>query len=257
MKERILLEGPQGSGKSTQLLNVARWLAEYDIPMYIIDLEDKIEAMLRYEDDPGNISMYVTFEWDDEKHSDETFVGVVNDIVGQASPGDWIAIDRADLAWAMVQRWYTRQKYNEELADRMLKRSKAMKKSSMFTPRFDQGAWQVVNEAYESKIIDILYRSRCNVVFTTGIKGLSDDNPLDIGRLGVLPRGQKEIGHQPHSLFLLGQRKEGGESVWTISTDKDLKGRVYFDGDELNDFALEYLALYYDPEEKPSGGKRK
>ena len=83
---------------------------------------------------------------------------------------------------------------------------------------------------------------------TTGIKGLDENNPSDIGRLGVLPRGQKEIGHQPHSVFLLYQRKVGRNTSWLISTDKDLKKREYFEKEELVDFSIQYLSLYYSPE---------
>ena len=250
MKERILLMGPPGSGKSYQLLKVAQYLNEIGTPIYTMDLEDKLEATLSgLGGIPSNMHLYVTFDWD--KKTDKDYVGgvkqTIEDITNKAKPGEWIAIDRADLMWPMVQRWFTQKKYDEELADRMMQKSMDMKKASMFIPRFDQGSWQVINEQYESQILNILYKSRCNILLTTGIRGIGEENPLDIGRLGVLPRGQKELGHQPHSVFLLGQQKTGRVLTWKITTAKDIPNRVVFDNDELMDFALQYVALYYDP----------
>lgn len=243
--------GPPGVGKSEQLLNVAAYLENDGIPMYIMDLEDKLEAMLINRDNqPKNIELYITFAWDEAQSSNSSggIKQVTERIINKVKPGDWIGIDRVDLAWPTVQRWFTQQKYNETLAEKMMEKSKQMSKSSMFVPRFDQGSWQVINEQYEEFILNILYRSRCNILVTTGIKKLDDSSSLDIGRLGVLPRGQKEIGHQPHSLFLLHQRKVGRDTSWRITTDKDLKKRDYFENEELVDFAIQYLSLYYTPE---------
>ena len=247
MFERILLMGPPGSGKSEQLLNVASYLEELGIPMYVIDLEDKIDAMLLNRDDPPqNMILYTTFNWDEPNKGG--LKQITNDIISKVKPGDWIGVDRVDLSWPMVQRWFTQEKYNESLAEKLMDTSKQMTKKSMFIPRFDQGSWQVINEQYEEFINKILYLSRCNILLTSGIKGLDENSPLDIGRLGVLPRGQKELGHQPHSLFLLFQTKGGGGRAWRISTDKDLKKREYFEREELYDFSLQYLSVYYNKE---------
>lgn len=125
----------------------------------------------------------------------------------------------------------------------MMEVSKKMTKVSMFVPRFDQGSWQVINEQYESFMFGILYRMRANVLLTSGIKGLDENSPQDIfGNLGVLPRGQKELGHQPNSVFLLHQRKRGRGITWHVATAKDLPGREYYEGELLFDFAIQYLA---------------
>jgi len=248
VRERILLMGPPGSGKSLQIIKIALFLKENNIPIYVIDLEDKLEAtLLGMGGMPENMELHTAFEWD--KQPEEGVKQVVTSIVSKVKPGDWIGVDRADLLWPMVQRWFTQRKYDEELADRMMQKSMEMKKSSMFIPRFDQGSWQVINEQYETQILNILYKSRCNIVLTAGIRGITEDNPLDIGRLGVLPRGQKELGHQPHSVFLLGQEKgrRGQDSNWIITTDKDLPGREYFEREAIYDFGFQYLENYYTP----------
>ena len=257
MREKILLMGPPGSGKSHQAVKVVKLLEDYNVPVFIIDLEDKMGAMLEAMGAmPKNLLLYKAFEWTEEeaKDSDGGLLEVMTSIEKESNPGDWIIVDRVDLTWNMVQRWFVREKFKMDLASKMVEKSKSMTKGSMFMPVFDQGSWQVINENYEGFIHRLLYRSRCNILVTTGIKGADQSSPVDIyGNLGVLPRGQKEIGHQPHSVFLLGMRSEYDANTrkynltWNITTGKDLPGRDYFDKEELDDFAIEYLALHYNP----------
>jgi len=248
MKERLLLMGPPGSGKSKQLLNCAAYLnQEYGVIPEVIDLEDKMEAMVKNMVSPPDITLYNPIEWDSD---DAEFPGLNqcrDKVVNRVKRGDWIMLDRIDLAWPWVQRWFTQEKHKETLAQLMMDNSKKMSRPSMFTPTQDQGSWQVINEQYEDMINSLLYRSRCNIIMTTGIRGVDDNSPLDIGRLGILPRGQKELGHQPHSTLLLHQDRQDRKNPWRISTDKDLELREYYDNESIVDFGWEYLALYFDP----------
>lgn len=242
MFERTLIMGGPNTGKTFQILKIYEALLDLGVDYHIIDLEDKLEAAVISLELPMPKNFNICLTWEEYKEAIDNLT---------IKPSSWILVDRHDLSWNMVQRWFTQQKYEEELADKMLKASKDMKaKTSRFIPRFDQGSWQVINEQHEEFMNKILYLSRCNVLLTSGIKGLDENSPLDIGRFGVLPRGQKELGHQPHSLFLLFQAKEGREVAWKISTDKDLKKRTYFERNDLTDFAIQYLSLYYTPEKK-------
>ena len=234
--------GSPGSGKTYQMVKCAEAICkEGKHKVYAVDLEDKLEGMLI---GTGNLNL-VNFKWW-KAFSWEELKVIREELEKLVQPGDWLMIDRADLPWPAVQRWYTQQKYNEELADVMMKKAMAIKNSFMVAPRFDQGSWQVINEQYDSFMGFILYRSRANVLLTTGIKAASEDTPLDTyGSLGVLPRGQKELGHQPHSVFLLNQERQGKGTAWKITTAKDLPNRTYFDHEDLFDFSVQYLALYY------------
>ena len=258
MKERVLLMGAPGSGKTYQMVKVILYLEELGVPVHVIDLEDKMEPMVigLAGKIPSNMTLYTAFSWEELKvgYADKTNTwhkSVLSEIEEKVNPGEWIAIDRVDLSWPMVQRWFTQQKYDEDLAERLMEKSKEMKKPSMFIPRFDQGSWQVINEQYESFMLSVLYKNRCNVILTAGIAAPGESDPRHLhSSLGVLPRGQKELGHQPHSVFLLRQQKRGRDYTWEISTwgDKDIIGRKRFEQDELLDFSLQYLGDYYQPE---------
>lgn len=250
--------GSPGTGKTTQLVNIARMLEEHDKPLYVIDCEDKLSPMLNSlpsADAPDNIQMRVAYEWNNENENESEgegtgFKQAVDWLEQVTSPGDWIAVDRMDLAWSFVQRWYAEYKYNEDLAEMLAKRGASMKKSSMFVPSFDGGAWQVIKAQYEWQALKLLYRLRCNVVFTSGIKVVEGDdksaaaNAELFGNLGLLPRGEKEIGHQPLSVFLLTQKRTGQKMSWRITTGKDLPGRDYFDHEKVTDFSVQYVEKY-------------
>ena len=227
--------GPPNSGKSYQLLKIYLALQELKKKMFLVDLEDKLEATMIGLKVPVPKDLYIPLTWEEYRET-------VDDILTKAKEGDWIGVDRVDLTWPMDQRSFSQQKYKKELADRLLEKSKALTKPSMFTPRFDKGDWQPINEAYDSTMLKLLYRSRCNIVMTAGIRGIEDDNPLDVfGHLGVAPRGQKELAHQPHSAFLLHLKVQNKELSWLISTGKDLPGRELFDSNLLFDIWLQYL----------------
>lgn len=249
MKERMLFMGAPGTGKTLQVVNIASFIEEeYGLPMYYIDLEDKASAMLEnMKGGPSNIELRVAFDWDNENTGGlKQHVDWLESVV---KPGDWVCVDRMDLAWAYVQRWFTELKYKETMADRLASTSVNMKKGSMFIPRFDGGAWQVINEQYEWMMLRILFRMRANVIMTSGIKaGDEGSSPLDVyGNLGVIPRGQKELGHQPHSVFLFTQRRVNSKMAWRVSTGKDLPNRVWFDNEPLTDFSVMYVEKYFKP----------
>lgn len=237
MTERILLMGGPGSGKSHQLVNICKAVSPSE--MWVLDLEDKLRPSLESSGGvPPNMHLEFAYQWEEIRKVVEGWKEAVK-------PGHWVAVDRMDLTWPAVQRWYTQQKYNEELADRLLHSAQSMKGSTMQIPRFDQGAWQVINAQYEYVMLILLYGLRANVLLTSGVRAVGDDaSPYEaIGGLYVLPRGQKELAHQPHSVLLLTTKREdrhGGDLQWHVSTAKDLPGREYFEKERLYDLSIQY-----------------
>ena len=240
MFERTLIMGGPNTGKTFQILKIYEALLDLGVDYHIIDLEDKLEAAVISLELPMPKNFNICLTWEEYKEAIDNLT---------IKPSSWILVDRHDLSWNMVQRWFTQQKYEEELADKMLKASKDMKaKTSRFIPRFDQGSWQVINEAYESLMLKLLYRFRCNIVLTAGIRGAEENNPLDIfSHIGVAPRGQKDLPHQPHSIFLLRYNRKGEDKSWAITTAKDLKNRVWYNNEPLFDFYGQYVSEYWKP----------
>jgi len=249
-REKIILMGGPGTGKTTQLVNVANYV--YPVPVFAVDCEDKMLAYVECLDDsPENLTIFPVLDWDVSKNPDdpEDYGGirqVTAEIERLVKPNEWIFIDRCDNLWSMVQRWFTKGKYGRDLSDVLMSSSKRLKgKSSMFTPSMDQGEWQVINEQYENVFGRLFYRTKCNVIITTGIKDKDESTIGDTyGSLDCAPRGQKDIGHQPNSSFQLMEKRAGSAFKWYIGTGKDLPNRVLMNKMELDDFAIDYLSLY-------------
>lgn len=248
VRERTLFMGGPGTGKTTTMLKVGEYFHnELKRQIFAIDLEDKMEATCEgeYGKIPPWLKLNVAVEGKTQQW--EKLREISNNIINLAHPGDCILFDRIDISWVAVRRWYSQQKFKIDLAERMLDSSKALgKKSTMFTPEFDQGGWEVINENYSSVVLKLLYGADCNIFMTSGIMDASTAS-MDVFSIGIKPRGQPDLGHQPHNAFLLHQhrekQKEGSSKTdWLVTTAKDIKGRPTFDSQSI-DFVSQYLDL--------------
>ena len=245
MREKILLMGGPGTGKTHQLMETCRWVEERGKEFWVLDMEDKVNTfLLGPEDTPKNLRLSVALNWEEVR-------ALIDDWKTKIKPGNWVAVDRVDILWPMVQRWYVQERYKEELADRMLKSAKAITGSAMMIPRFAEGAWQVINEHYDYVIFNLLYGFRCHVLLTAGVRAPQDDvSPYEVfSNVGVAPRGQKELPHQPNTALLLSNKTERDRignvtRSWYYTTAKDIKGREYVDQEMLLDFTVQYLERY-------------
>lgn len=247
MHERILLMGGPGTGKTHHIVSVCNWLAESGKEMWVLDLEDKMEAFLHNQGGiPKNMHLAIALSWEEIR-------GVIDSWTGKIKENNWVVVDRVDLSWSMAQHWYSQQRFNEELADRLLRSAKSVTGSAMMIPRFPEGAWQVINMNYDYFISRIMYLFRCHVLLTAGVSAPREEGPHPFetfSSVGVTPRGQKELAHQPNTVFLLSsvvERNRQGNVTsrsWNYTTAKDLPGREYVDNEPLLDFSIQYLERY-------------
>ena len=240
--ERDLLIGGPSTGKTHQLICLARWLEDKGKEMWLMDCEDKVAIMLGcMEDPPTNIHLSVAVNWDEIKAALDRWEKEVK-------PRSVVAVDRIDLWWRDVQHWYSQKRYEEELADRMVSTVSAIKKRIMYAPRFERGDWSPINEQYNTAMWKLLYGFRSHVVMTAGVRGVGSDevSPFEVfGHLGITPRGQNELAHQPNTAFLLRVEKVNRELIWRITTAKPISGRPVFEDEVLFDWAQQYCDIFW------------
>lgn len=256
VRERILVTGVAGSGKSYQWLILARALKKTGAKFRCIDTDDAIPFMLETQfqdlkpENGGNVFVRLALDWPQYK---EALAWIKKEpIQGK----DWVVLDLADNAWSTVQRHFVTNVFGEDSGDYFLQIRKEVqqrggvgKDGKAVTSIVREGLdgwkdWSVINKLYDDWILPLVYRTPCNFYAATKVqelmRGEKDPEVLALyGSLKIRPSGQKNLGHQVHTIFLL----KPGKDNWTITTLKDRGNRGYFKNVNLTSLYKQYLVV--------------
>lgn len=239
--ERILVYGNPGSGKSHQFLRIADFVKP--AACYVLDSDDAYPRLLETEfKHLDNVIVYpVGNDW-------EEWAKAIRDVIGRAREGDWVSVDRADVAWEAVQEYYVQKVFGEEMGDYFLQARiefeqlrKGTNKKNMVVLEGDKD-WQVINKVYKQdwlKLVSPAFPAHLYVVTSASKIEKRDEEIIQetYGWLGAKPSGQKHLPYQMHTVFLFNCR---GQREWEITTVKD-RGRKYFDRQKLISLPHQYL----------------
>lgn len=233
-RERILSYGPEGGGKTTAWLSIAKWAEATgsDAQFYVLDTDYAVEHMIESPEWPSDrIHVWNAIEW-------EEYDAAIDEILPKLRRQDWVVSDFVGTAWEAVQDWYVRKIYHTNIDDFFME-ARANAKSG--NPLDGWKDWSVINRVYKSWINKVVFRNDAQVFLTAQGEGVRDTDSRQLkatfGRVGIRPRAQKQIGHQAHSILLM-QALRPNEP--TITTVKD-RGRVSLDSHRFSDFTLDYL----------------
>lgn len=276
IRERILTMGITGSGKSLQWLKIADALLPTKARFRCLDTDNDIPYMLETQfpqllpRNGGNVYVHGAIDWPDYKlgvawlqrkpiskdHLDLLTPDIRSDLSVPLKDNDWAVVDMADNAWDIVQRYFTSEVFGEDLGDYFLQMRKLIQQrggkdrfgkaaTSVAPEAFDGWKdWSVINKLYFDWIYPIVYRIPCHVYVATRPERIDrsekDAEILTLfGDFGIRPAGQKKLGGQMHTIFLL----IPGTDKWYISTVKDRAGRPYFKKTPLVSLYTQYLAV--------------
>lgn len=234
-RERILVYGPWGSGKTTGWLNIALWAQRTGSPsrFYALDSDNALEAML---DGPTygpltNVEHRAIWEWPE-------FVEATNRYATVMSPDDWLIVDFATHAWDAVQEWYVNQMFKSDMADYFLEMRKLGKGDKALDGWKD---YSVINMHYKRWMNAILHTAPGHKYLTAQVDKIGDKDDqstrAQYSAVGLKPKGQKALGHVPHTV-LLAQSLRPGEVYMTTVKDRE---REPFEGLRVTEFAIDYL----------------
>lgn len=234
--ERILAMGPFGAGKSTGWLRIADWAQKTDSPahFYVLDSEGSTKRMMNPSGSFGhltNVTVFNVWEWSQYERALDTALAA-------AKAEDWIVVDFISPAWDAVQEWYVDQIYESDMAEFFFEARKSMKGGNPLDGWKD---WSVINRVYKRWITKMLQECPAHVYWTANAEPIRDTDDKNLravfGAHGVRPKGQKHLGHQPHTVLLM-QPFAGGE--WYMTTIKD-RERPRLEGQKVSDFVIDFL----------------
>jgi phage terminase small subunit len=233
MRERILVFGPAGAGKSRAWLSIARHFPSKQF--YCIDSDDSIERMLMDEEFDGmtNVHVYNTTGWRESEQHLATIQGIIR-------PDDWIVADMLCSQWDFVQNFFVEQIFGKQKDEYFLEVRKTLKPgaSKMETLKgwID---WNVINALYQDWINSICYRMKSNVFLAAKGVSLGDKDEKEVvdllSHIGIKPEGEKRNMFRVHTVLMLRRDKDN----WIMSTVKD-RARRYVERLQVRDFALQY-----------------
>lgn len=246
LREKILLTGAYGTGKSHAWLSIARLSQKTGSPavFYCIDTDDAIERMLA-EGFPEleNVVVRRAYQWPEYEAAMEEFLAKARP-VSDEHPGDWIIVDMIDPAWDETQAHFVRQVFGKDPGDYFLAIRKQVKSGSLYQEAFDGWKdWPAINRVYFDWISPYVLRSGAHILATAQVEALDVQQEKDkttrllYGEYGVKPKGQKRLGHQFHTVLWLQQVRQGD---WRMTTIKD-RARKMLEGVPLKVFPIDYL----------------
>lgn len=251
-REKILLYGGFGSGKTYAALSVAKWAQKTgsDSHFYCLDTDDAIERML---DDPSfsdleNLDVHPATEWEDYL----SFLKVAK----AAKRRDWIIVDLFCKAWAAIQDHYIDQVFGSaesffiqaqaEMQARIdkakdLKLKKKLENLAQSSPLDGWRDWGTINRAYRYFTDRLFKATKANLICCAKGKALGDkesDGIRDLyGEFALKPAGQKDSGHDFHTVLFLKRTKTG---LYQLSTAKD-RSRTSLTAAKNKDLVKSYL----------------
>lgn len=246
LREKIVLIGAGGSGKSTAWLSIAWWAHQSgDVRnFWVMDTDDEAVLQVMDEDryqgmlleDGGHVSVSSVRTWADyQEFSDKA--------LANAKPGDWIVLDFVSHAWAAAQDGYLQDAVNKT-RDKALYEAgvEGLSGWDMFKTDFN---WNAINGAYFGFIKPILLRSRAHLFMTSEEEEIQDSRNMTpdakehVAQFGKWKAAgvQKKIPYQCRT-YLRVQRLARGRVLYTL---KD-RARQELNGDDMKpDFYQAYL----------------
>lgn len=241
-KERILVYGGAGTGKSSVTCNIARYMPD-DVTMHVLDLDysmayERLLAM-EYLDvwDRGTVQVHaVDAVWED-------FEAKFKELIDTADPTkDWITVDPATVTWQMVQAWWSKTVHGENIADHMaeLRKSAADLKEYNAMMANDM-TWPAINKQYQEKFYRMIHKWRGHIILVcepdTIRKDADADERSTYGYVGYKPQGQKTLPHVAATNIFF---DHPDRAKWRFTTVKD-RGRKLVEKQPITEFAQDYL----------------
>lgn len=244
-RERILVFGTAGTGKSTGILEVARKCPTDTFYVADSELTNYDRLLATAFTDLDNVQVTPVSEWTEWVE----FVAKTNSVMG---PDDWQVVDMMTPTWDAVQSWFIDQVHGVDIEEFFIEKRKAMQKirdaakPGQQTPKGfsaingEDGDWQVINKQM-FRLYNEMLKCPGHTYWCAEQDKIGKDDDKEVkaayGAYGIKPKGQKKLPHVPATSIWLTKSRVGN---WAMTTIKD-RGRVEVEDEPLENFARDYL----------------
>lgn len=237
-RERILLMGGWGTGKSTAAVDIITMARKThsDAIMYVVDTT--YEAARNFHEVEG-VEIYHVETWDE-------YLAAIKEIRGKGRPQDWLVVDRIDVVWDMAQAGYSEAAFGKEIDEWFVQFRKDGGAGHAFSG--DYGThWGTIKRMYGAFVTELMrfpghavVMAKAEPVMEPNREGKGGDSSEVrgvYGKYGVRPGGEKNLGFLFHTTLWLNEPRKG---EWTFTTIRD-RGRVQVVNKKMEGFTVSYL----------------
>ncbi len=260
-RERVVVFGPEATGKSLCALDIAAHLADGAV-LYVVDNDNAWDRMLEGGTlDGTKIGVLTEWRWDGARYVEHAAwavsggnvvvyhtggggwvanVAAIKAVSEVAGRDDWCCVDSGSALWDDVQAWFTETVFSTDLADYFLevrkKKAQADKEAKALGALDGWVDWPVINAQYKGNVMKFLVNPPCHLIVTAEqaevTKEDTDKETRTLYGADVKPRGQKRLGHNVQTVLRLRREQNGNHAVWTV---KDRGGREKLVREDVTD----------------------
>ena len=235
-RERILLFGGAGTGKSWSAMAMAQEVMKEGNNVYVIDNDFSWDRMTDELGDIGDGSMAI---WDVQPDDWEAMLKALESTSG-ASRDDLLIIDSMTPTWQAAQAAYAERIFGKSLDQFFMDARESMKGNKI--EGFDGWKdWSVINKMYD-QLYRFINRFPGHVILTAEAEPISAEAPQELKDIygAVKHRGQKSLPHKVSTILQTTKSRAGDYQLTTVK-DRGREQKIRYDREEYSSFARSYL----------------
>lgn len=176
MRERIMIGGEGGSGKTHTILTIAQGLP--DCKVRIIETDDGVRKLLALcFPDVKNVDVRTVHSWPEFRAQVDAVQADVK--AGKLGPLDWVAIDGADIVHSFTRYEFVRRVYAGRGEGTQSTWDTIIAKRRGGGPIMEPSDWDGIYMEYEGGFNPLVFEMPCNLVATTGVTLLNPDSMFE------------------------------------------------------------------------------